>query len=63
MSPEVPKFKLDPQSEDGQAMVEYALILALVTVVALAALTAVGTNVAALLDALATLLEDIAAGL
>ena len=31
--------------EEGQALVEYALILALVSVVAIAALTAIGTNV------------------
>ncbi len=31
--------------EEGQAMVEYALILALVSVVALGTLTAIGTNV------------------
>ena len=31
--------------EDGQAMVEYGLILALVSVVAIVALTAVGTDV------------------
>jgi pilus assembly protein Flp/PilA len=34
--------------EDGQAMVEYALILGLVSVVAIAALTAIGTNVNAI---------------
>jgi len=33
------------EREDGQAMVEYALILALVSVVALVALKAIGTNV------------------
>jgi Flp pilus assembly pilin Flp len=32
--------------EDGQAMVEYALILALVSVVAVAALTPLGTAIA-----------------
>jgi pilus assembly protein Flp/PilA len=31
--------------EDGQAMVEYALILGLVSVVAIAALTLIGTDV------------------
>ena len=43
--------------EEGQAMVEYALILALVSVVAIGTLTAIGTNVdaifAAVRDALA----------
>jgi pilus assembly protein Flp/PilA len=33
------------RSEEGQAMVEYALILALVSVIAIVALTAIGTNV------------------
>jgi pilus assembly protein Flp/PilA len=36
--------------EEGQALVEYALILALVSVVAIAALTLIGTNVDAILD-------------
>jgi pilus assembly protein Flp/PilA len=31
--------------EDGQAMVEYGLILALISVVAIIALAAIGTNV------------------
>ena len=33
--------------EEGQALVEYALILALVSIVAIAALEALGTNVTA----------------
>ncbi len=33
------------REEGGQAMVEYALILALVSVAAIVALTAIGTNV------------------
>ena len=36
--------------EDGQALVEYALILSLISVVAIAALTLVGTNVTAILN-------------
>lgn len=44
-------------------MVEYALILALVTVAALTALTALGGNVQGLLDAVATHLSGIAGGL
>lgn len=36
--------------QEGQALVEYALILALVSVVAIAALTLIGTNVDAILD-------------
>ena len=40
--------------EDGQALVEYGLILALVAVVCIAALQALGTNVAGQLQAIAT---------
>jgi Flp pilus assembly pilin Flp len=35
--------------EDGQALVEYTLILALVSVVAIAGLTAIGTNIETIL--------------
>jgi pilus assembly protein Flp/PilA len=41
------------RSEEGQALVEYALILALIAVVSIAALTALGVNVAAQLTAIA----------
>jgi pilus assembly protein Flp/PilA len=41
------------EREDGQALVEYGLILALVAVVCIAALTALGVNVAAQLTAIA----------
>jgi Flp pilus assembly pilin Flp len=57
------RFNLQPQGEDGQAMVEYALILALITVVALTALTAVGETVQTLLQAIADHLAAIAGGL
>jgi pilus assembly protein Flp/PilA len=40
--------------EEGQALVEYALILALIAVVSIGALTTLGVNVAAKLDAIAT---------
>jgi len=40
-------------SEEGQALVEYGLILALVAVVCIAALTALGVNVAAQIQAIA----------
>jgi pilus assembly protein Flp/PilA len=36
--------------EEGQALVEYALILALIAVVSIGALTLLGTNVNAILD-------------
>lgn len=36
-------------NEDGQGMVEYALVLALVSVVAIATLQALGTNLTAIL--------------
>lgn len=39
--------------EEGQALVEYALILSLVSVVAIAALTLVGTNVTNILNSVA----------
>ncbi len=41
------------RSEEGQALVEYGLILALVAVVCIAALTALGVNVAAQIPAIA----------
>jgi Flp pilus assembly pilin Flp len=40
------------RAEDGQALVEYALILALVMVVAVAVLSSVGGTVAGLVDPL-----------
>jgi pilus assembly protein Flp/PilA len=39
--------------EEGQALVEYALILALVSIVAVGALAAIGTNVTAILNSIA----------
>ncbi len=38
------------RSERGQALVEYALVLALVSVVAIGALTSLGTSVQSLFD-------------
>ena len=43
--------------EDGQALVEYTLILGLVTVVAIAALSALGDSVIALLQAVTSALN------
>jgi pilus assembly protein Flp/PilA len=40
--------------EEGQALVEYALILALIAVVSITALTTLGGNVSARLDQIAT---------
>jgi pilus assembly protein Flp/PilA len=42
--------------EDGQALVEYSLILALVSVVAIIVLTAIGTNVVNILTNVANAL-------
>jgi pilus assembly protein Flp/PilA len=39
--------------EEGQALVEYALILALVSVVAVGALTLLGTNITGVLNGIA----------
>jgi pilus assembly protein Flp/PilA len=44
------------EHEEGQALVEYALILSLVSVVAIAALTLVGTNVTGILNQIAAAL-------
>ena len=41
------------EREEGQALVEYALILALVAVVAITALELLGTNVSSRLDEIA----------
>jgi pilus assembly protein Flp/PilA len=41
------------RDEEGQALVEYALILGLVAVVAIGALTTLGTNVTAVLSQIA----------
>jgi pilus assembly protein Flp/PilA len=46
--------------EEGQALVEYALILALVSIVSVAALTALGLNVA---GALQNIADEIAGAL
>jgi pilus assembly protein Flp/PilA len=40
--------------QEGQALVEYTLIIALVSVVAIGALTVLGTNIEAVLNEVAT---------
>ena len=49
--------RVQPMKEDGQALVEYSLILALVSVVAIIALIAVGTQVTGVFNKIATELE------
>jgi len=44
--------------ENGQALVEYALILGLVSVVAIALLSAVGTDIGSLLQAVTSALNS-----
>jgi pilus assembly protein Flp/PilA len=44
--------------QEGQALVEYSLILALISVVAIAALTLIGTDVNLVLDSVTGALED-----
>ena len=44
------------EAEEGQGMVEYALILFLVSIVAIAALTLIGTNVDGVYDQIAAAL-------
>src|SRR5919204_191642 len=47
------------EREEGQALVEYALILALIAVLTVAALQAIGANVSGLLDKLSTSLSSV----
>jgi Flp pilus assembly pilin Flp len=46
--------------EDGQALVEYALILAMITVVTIAVLQAMGVDISKILDKVSTSLSSIA---
>ena len=46
------------EREEGQALVEYALILGLVSVVAIALLSAVGTDVSQILSKVSTALAS-----
>jgi Flp pilus assembly pilin Flp len=47
-----------PGREDGQALVEYALILGLISVIAIALLSATGNSVTSLLQAVTSALNS-----
>ena len=48
------------EREEGQALVEYALILALIAVVTIAVLQAIGVNVSTILNKISTSLSSVA---
>jgi pilus assembly protein Flp/PilA len=48
------------EREEGQALVEYALILAMITVVTIAVLQALGVDVSKILDKVSTSISSIA---
>jgi Flp pilus assembly pilin Flp len=50
---ELQSFPTTTPRESGQALVEYALILGLVSVVCVVSLTAIGTNVSAVIQTVA----------
>ena len=50
------KLKTFLNREEGQGLVEYALILVLVSILAIGALTAIGTNVTNVLQSIANTL-------
>jgi Flp pilus assembly pilin Flp len=52
------RLAVGARREDGQALVEYALILGLISVVAIALLTAVGTDVSQILSKVSTALAS-----
>lgn len=43
----------ESQDDDGQALVEYALIISLIAIVAIGVLTVLGENVSSILDKIA----------
>ena len=55
----IQKVKALRDSEEGQGLVEYALILVLVSVVAIGALAAIGTNVSNVLQTVANHLNPV----
>jgi pilus assembly protein Flp/PilA len=59
MSRFVHRIKTLREDEEGQGLVEYALILVLVSIVAIGALTAIGTNVTNVLQAVANHLNPV----
>jgi pilus assembly protein Flp/PilA len=52
------RLAVGARREEGQALVEYALILGLISVVAIALLTAVGTDVSQILSKVSTALQS-----
>jgi pilus assembly protein Flp/PilA len=58
MATVIQKVKALWRREDGQGLVEYALILVLVSVVAVGALTLVGTNINKVLNTLVNQLSN-----
>jgi pilus assembly protein Flp/PilA len=55
----IQKVKALRDGEEGQGMVEYALILVLVSIIAIGALTAIGANVSAVLQTVANHLNPV----
>ena len=55
----IQKVKALREGEEGQGMVEYALILVLVSIIAIGALTAIGTNVTNVLQTVANHLNPV----
>jgi pilus assembly protein Flp/PilA len=51
--------RLRQRDEDGQALVEYALILGLIAVFAIGSLTALGTNVDGVLSQIASAIGSV----
>jgi Flp pilus assembly pilin Flp len=52
--------RTSPVREEGQALVEYALILAMICVVTIAVLQALGVDVSKILDKVSTSLSSLA---
>ena len=52
------RIAAEARREEGQALVEYALILGLISIVAITLLTAIGTDVSQVLSKVSTALES-----